>query len=183
MSDIKKFIASFKQYPAIGFVLIIFFVAVLYYIYKQNTGNTGTNTQPDIPTYILYDATTTGTTTGSGGTPGPKPPGPPSAHCQFLVDNSNGAKLFGDANKAHTSKVTVPNGTCINGTGPIIKGRTNKNHNGQSSDQWLPFSFGGQKGFLSLADLTLGSSQTPKGASVPTNNTDLTLSGSTGPGE
>ena len=54
MSDVKKFFASFRQYPALGVALGVGVIALLYYVYKSNA-----STAPTAPTATTGPTTTT----------------------------------------------------------------------------------------------------------------------------
>jgi hypothetical protein len=168
MNDVKRFFKNFRQYPALGIALAIAVVAILYYVYKQNSGSSGTTANvtastTNTPEELIYAFMGTQGPQGATGATGPS--GNPIFGGQIAtVKGTSASQKFGTvplrsspgtASGQPTDQVVqVPIGASLTLTGPSVSGANNFGPgNSSGSTVWYPTSYNGVNGYVSGYDL------------------------------
>jgi hypothetical protein len=175
MNEVKQFFRNFRQYPALGIALAIVVIAILYYVYKQNSGATPsaniTASSANIPEELIYSFMGPTGPAGPAGPTGPTGPtatpivaGPAGTLIAIRQRSVSGPDASYDANATgvpiqgqkqdHTDIGVIPFGTVIQVNGPAQTGGTNHPASGaQGTNLWYPVTYNGKTGFVNAYDV------------------------------
>jgi hypothetical protein len=144
MNDVKRFFKNFRQYPALGIALAIAVVAILYYVYKQNSGSTGTtanvtSSTSNTPEELIYSfmptqnmAVVGNSTSGGSATIETTVHRVRAAGAYQPFDSSNIGPNIVDSSLSNVVG-HIPWNTPIKITGPAYNNHYPINYNGQSA--------------------------------------------------